>query len=690
LLSHRLPDANSTIFRLAHNRLLICPLFLDSSNDICWFKDLKPVTLKTNFDNVLNGIELRDILDNLPTHCVLCRTVASRPNNATLDSLLVKTHRVNFLENQRHHVGIQHRDVQLDCAHTAISNGTLRWYRNNVLVDQSDQIATRVKHDASSIIVKHLQLKDAGNYTCKVEWADGHSIRRSIQLEVESMPSSPVFHVSPPTAYDAYNGSTLQLDCNFIHGFEGSKLELYRWNCSVRRLCNLSLDDQFEMLRNEFHGKEHDLKTWMSHLHLNGELTSVRNVSIVNEPHKPEFEKYIFDLEQFNANQMGTYFCEASNEFGHSAKIMFVRLSYPPSDVNLSDFWKVLLFLVLFFSLCFFMFIGASKFKKPKEKIIEQERNYIIKNRVIIKYSTLGSDSGVDSFNGSLQASDLNSELSLSPIHPPMIELKKERMPLFQRDQNRKIPIEEDDDLLVNYELPLDPKWEVSRDRLQLGEILGEGAFGVVLKALLLPDCYPSCGKMLPETPPIDANTSSCSGSLRTENSDRGSYYNFQTIIQHFNANSGQLHALSAFSNEYYGLGAGTFGYNPLEQTHSYYNQSSLAEGAAVVAVKRLRDSYVDAELIDFVSEMEMMKRIGRHRNIINLVGTCTQNGPLYVIVEYAEHGNLRDYLKKYRAAFSLHSQAKLMSQQKPFVPLTMGHLISFAHQVRLFNFNMF
>ena len=33
---------------------------------------------------------------------------------------------------------------------------------------------------------------------------------------------------------------------------------------------------------------------------------------------------------------------------------------------------------------------------------------------------------------------------------------------------------------------------------------------------------------------------------------------------------------------------------------------------------------------------------IGRHINIINLLGACTQDGPLYVIVEFAEHGNLR------------------------------------------------
>ena len=57
------------------------------------------------------------------------------------------------------------------------------------------------------------------------------------------------------------------------------------------------------------------------------------------------------------------------------------------------------------------------------------------------------------------------------------------------------------------------------------------------------------------------------------------------------------------------------------------------------VAVKMLKEGHTDTEMIDLVSEMDMMKVIGRHINIINLLGVCTQDGPLFVIVEYAEHG---------------------------------------------------
>ena len=104
-----------------------------------------------------------------------------------------------------------------------------------------------------------------------------------------------------------------------------------------------------------------------------------------------------------------------------------------------------------------------------------------------------------------------------------------------------------------------------------------------------------------------------------------------------------------------------------------------------------------EKDLSDLISEMEMMKMIGKHKNIINLLGACTQDGegaragrghplcrpsgcrpcagrglilhprgrepplrgpaahpavpagPLYVIVEYASKGNLREYLQARR-----------------------------------------
>ena len=77
---------------------------------------------------------------------------------------------------------------------------------------------------------------------------------------------------------------------------------------------------------------------------------------------------------------------------------------------------------------------------------------------------------------------------------------------------------------------------------------------------------------------------------------------------------------------------------------------------------------------------MEVMKIIGRHRNIINLVGCCTQDGPLYVIVEYAPHGNLRDFLRDRRPPNTSGYEQPV--QRWDLKPLTYKDCISFAYQV--------
>ncbi len=54
-------------------------------------------------------------------------------------------------------------------------------------------------------------------------------------------------------------------------------------------------------------------------------------------------------------------------------------------------------------------------------------------------------------------------------------------------------------------------------------------------------------------------------------------------------------------------------------------------------------------EFSDFAKELEIMKNVGKHDNIISLLGCCTKSGPLYAIVEYAKFGNLRNYLRTQR-----------------------------------------
>lgn len=135
------------------------------------------------------------------------------------------------------------------------------------------------------------------------------------------------------------------------------------------------------------------------------------------------------------------------------------------------------------------------------------------------------------------------------------------------------------------YDLPLDTKWEFPRERLVLGDRLGEGAFGLVIKG----------------------------------------------------------EALGIFKDN----------------------------NSVTVAVKMLKEDATDREMMDLIREMEMMKLIGKHKNIINLLGCCTQRGPLYVIVEFAPNGNLRDFLKAHRPLGSSYSC--IPEYMRPVVHLSNG-----------------
>ena len=50
-----------------------------------------------------------------------------------------------------------------------------------------------------------------------------------------------------------------------------------------------------------------------------------------------------------------------------------------------------------------------------------------------------------------------------------------------------------------------------------------------------------------------------------------------------------------------------------------------------------------------FLDEIEMMKRLGKHKNIVSMIGCWTLSEPMFLVVEYVPHGNLLNYLRKRR-----------------------------------------
>ena len=60
-----------------------------------------------------------------------------------------------------------------------------------------------------------------------------------------------------------------------------------------------------------------------------------------------------------------------------------------------------------------------------------------------------------------------------------------------------------------------------------------------------------------------------------------------------------------------------------------------------------------DTEEGEFLEEINLMKSIGSHKNIVNLIGASTQMKPFCIVLEYMPYGDLLRYLRKKRTHVS-------------------------------------
>ncbi|XP_070548637.1 fibroblast growth factor receptor 1-A-like isoform X2 [Ptychodera flava] len=96
------------------------------------------------------------------------------------------------------------------------------------------------------------------------------------------------------------------------------------------------------------------------------------------------------------------------------------------------------------------------------------------------------------------------------------------------------------------------------------------------------------------------------------------------------------------------------------------------------VAVKTLRAPSTHAEKLNLVREMEIMKMLESHPFVIKFIGCCTQpdlDSPVYLVMELATHGNLRDLLRTYRRH---HEQGRVTHD----ITKIYRNLIQFAWQI--------
>ncbi|XP_069969180.1 tyrosine kinase receptor Cad96Ca isoform X2 [Bactrocera oleae] len=119
-------------------------------------------------------------------------------------------------------------------------------------------------------------------------------------------------------------------------------------------------------------------------------------------------------------------------------------------------------------------------------------------------------------------------------------------------------------------------------------------------------------------------------------------------------------------------LGEGAFG----QVWRCEANDIDGTEGVTTVAVKTLKENATESEKKDLMSEIEVMKSLEPHINVVRLLACCTDKDPIFVIIEFVNRGKLQTYLRNSRAEMhygNTHGKSKT---------LTSGDLTSFMYQV--------
>ncbi|XP_066570519.1 fibroblast growth factor receptor 1-A isoform X2 [Amia ocellicauda] len=434
------------------------------------------------------------------------------------------------------------KTVKFRCQASGNPTPTLKWFKNGKEFKRDQRIGGfKVREHMWTIIMESVVPSDKGNYTCLVENKYG-SINHTYQLDVvERSPHRPILQAGLPANRTVVVGS----DVEFV--------------------CKVFSDPQPHI-------------QWLKHIEVNGSklgpdglpYVRVLKTAGLNTTDK---EMEVLQLRNVSFDDAGEYTCLAGNSIGfsHHSAWLTVLKAMPPSPVPSQTYLEVLIYCVGFFLICIMVVIAI-----------------IFKMKSTAKKSDFNSQLAVHKLAKSipLRRQVTVSVDSSSSLHSGVMLVRPSRLSSSGTPMLSGVS---------EYELPQDPRWELSRDRLVLGKPLGEGCFGQVVMGEAL--------------------------GLDKEKPNR----------------------------------------------------------VTKVAVKMLKSDATEKDLSDLISEMEMMKIIGKHKNIINLLGACTQDGPLYVIVEYASKGNLREYLRARRPPGMEYCYNP---DQVPEEHMSIKDLVSCAYQV--------
>ncbi|XP_064632824.1 slit homolog 1 protein-like isoform X2 [Lineus longissimus] len=173
----------------------------------------------------------------------------------------------------------------------------------------------------------------------------------------------------------------------------------------------------------------------------------------------------------------------------------------------------------------------------------------------------------------------------------------------------------------------------------QIGGIIG-GVLGLVIITVLLAVCLKKKKKaakednpLYGEQEPMASNTIDLQHAQSMDNLYVNTTMLNKWVINRKNIQFGPL------------IGQGAFGQVFAATVSSLHGSQTPVQ----VAVKKLRGDATAEEREALRTELEQMMYVGEHPNVINLIGACTQSGRLMIVMEYAENGNLLNYIKDKR-----------------------------------------
>ncbi|XP_073256391.1 platelet-derived growth factor receptor alpha-like isoform X2 [Porites lutea] len=84
-------------------------------------------------------------------------------------------------------------------------------------------------------------------------------------------------------------------------------------------------------------------------------------------------------------------------------------------------------------------------------------------------------------------------------------------------------------------------------------------------------------------------------------------------------------------------------------ETSKWPVSSRKPKGPHVVAVKVLHDDPSETQKEEFKFEIEQMKMLGSHKNVVSMVGCCTHEEKMLLVIEYVPCGDLLTWLRRRR-----------------------------------------